>query len=81
MRSKLEAGIRACAICPGEVDTPILDSRPIPVTAAERARLVQAEDCGAIIAFIAHMPTHLCINELTVSPTWNRGFVDGAQAL
>ena len=25
-------GIRACAICPGEVATPILDNRPIPVS-------------------------------------------------
>ncbi|MEZ4870038.1 MAG: hypothetical protein R3C14_52405 [Caldilineaceae bacterium] len=53
----------------------------LPVTAAERARMVQAADCGEIVAFIAHMPTHVCINELTVSPTWNRGFVERAQAL
>lgn len=43
--------------------------------------MVQAADCGEIVAFIAHMPTHVCINELTVSPTWNRGFVERAQAL
>jgi NADP-dependent 3-hydroxy acid dehydrogenase YdfG len=74
-------GVRACALCPGEVATPILDSRPIPVTAEEKARMLQAEDCGEIIAFIARMPPHVCINELTVSPTWNRGFVAQAKAL
>ena len=74
-------GIRACAICPGEVDTPILDLRPVPVTAEQRARMVQSEDCGEIIAFVARMPKHVCINELTVSPTWNRGFVERAQAI
>lgn len=74
-------GIRACALCPGEVATPILDSRPIPVTAEEKAQMLQAEDCGEIIAFIARMPPHVCINELTVSPTWNRGFVAQAKAL
>lgn len=74
-------GIRACAICPGEVDTPILDRRPIPVTDEERARMVKPEDCGEIIAFIARLPSYVCINELTVSPTWNRGFVERAQAL
>jgi NADP-dependent 3-hydroxy acid dehydrogenase YdfG len=74
-------GVRACALCPGEVATPILDSRPVPVTAAEKARMLQAEDCGEIIAFIARMPAHVCINELTVSPTWNRSFVAQAQAL
>ena len=54
-------GVRACALCPGEVSTPILDSRPIPPTAEERAQMVQAEDCGEIIAFIAKMPPHVCI--------------------
>ena len=74
-------GVRACAICLGEVDTPILERRPVPVTPEERATMVQSEDCGEIIAFIARLPTHVCINELTVSPTWNRGFVDRAQEL
>jgi NADP-dependent 3-hydroxy acid dehydrogenase YdfG len=74
-------GVRACAVCPGEVATPILDNRPIPVTAAEKARMLQAEDCGEIILFLARMPAHVCINELTVSPTWNRSFVAQARAL
>ena len=74
-------GIRACAINPGEVNTPILDLRPVPVTAEDRAKMVQPEECGEIIAFIARMPAHICVNELTVSPTWNRGFVERAQAL
>jgi NADP-dependent 3-hydroxy acid dehydrogenase YdfG len=72
-------GVRACSICPGEVATPILDNRPVPVTAEDRAKMVQSEDCGAIIRFVAELPAHVCINELTVSPTWNRGYI--AQAL
>lgn len=72
-------GVRCTALCPGEVATPILDNRPVPVSAEEKAKMVQSEDCGEIIAFIARMPSHVCINELTVSPTWNRGNV--AQAL
>lgn len=74
-------GVRACVICPGEVATPILDNRPVPVTSEERARMVQAEDCGEIVAFLARMPKHVCINELTVSPTWNRAYVGQALAL
>ncbi|MCZ6620197.1 MAG: SDR family NAD(P)-dependent oxidoreductase, partial [Gammaproteobacteria bacterium] len=74
-------GVRACAICPGEVATPILDNRPIPVTEDDRARMVQSEDCGDIVAFLARLPAHVCINELTVSPTWNRGYVNQAKAL
>lgn len=68
-------GIRATAVCPGEVSTPILDKRPIPVTAADRARMVQPEDCGELMLFLARLPSHVCINDLTISPTWNRGYV------
>lgn len=74
-------GVRACAVCPGEVATPILDNRPVPVSDGDRARMVQSEDCGEIIAFLARLPAHVCINELTVSPTWNRGYVAQAQNL
>ena len=74
-------GIRACAVCPGEVATPILDNRPIPVTEEDRAKMVQSEDCGDIVRFLAELPTHVCINDLTVSPTWNRGYVVQAQRM
>jgi len=74
-------GVRACAICPGEVATPILDNRPVPVSDEDKARMVQSEDCGDIIRFVAELPTHVCINELTVSPTWNRGYIAQARTL
>jgi len=70
-------GVRACSLEPGEVATEILDSRPQPPSAAERARMVQAEDMGEIIRFLAEMPRHVCINALLVSPTWNRAYVGG----
>jgi NADP-dependent 3-hydroxy acid dehydrogenase YdfG len=72
-------GIRACVICPAEVATPILDKRPAPPSAEERARMLQAEDLGRTIRFVAEMPPHACINEIIISPTWNRIFV-GAQS-
>jgi NADP-dependent 3-hydroxy acid dehydrogenase YdfG len=74
-------GIRATALCPGEVATPILDKRPIPVSAEDRARMVQAQDCGDLLLFLARMPVHVCINDVTISPTWNRGYVAQAQAI
>jgi NAD(P)-dependent dehydrogenase (short-subunit alcohol dehydrogenase family) len=74
-------GIRATAVCPGEVATPILDKRPIPVSAEDKAKMVQAADCGALMLFLAQMPAHVCLNEVTISPTWNRGFVAAAQAI
>lgn len=74
-------GIRATAVCPGEVATPILDKRPIPVSAEDKAKMVQADDCGELMLFLARMPAHVCLNEVTISPTWNRGFVAAAQAI
>ena len=74
-------GIRATAVCPGEVATPILDKRPIPVTGEERARMVQPQDCGELMLFLARMPAHVCLNEVTISPTWNRGYVAAARTI
>jgi NADP-dependent 3-hydroxy acid dehydrogenase YdfG len=68
-------GIRACAICPAEVATPILDKRPAPPSPEERARMLQASDLGRTIRFVAEMPAHACINEIIISPTWNRSYV------
>lgn len=65
-------GIRCCSILPGEVNTPILDKRPIPVPDEERERMLQAEDIGETIRFVARMPPRVCLNEILVSPTWNR---------
>lgn len=68
-------GIRATAICPGEVSTPIMERRPVPIPAEERARMVQPEDMGEAIHFVAAMPPHVCLNQIIISPTWNRGYV------
>jgi NADP-dependent 3-hydroxy acid dehydrogenase YdfG len=65
-------GIRACAVCPAEVATPIMDKRPVPPSAEDRARMLQPDDLGRTIRFIAEMPAHACINEIVISPTWNR---------
>lgn len=69
-------GIRACAICPAEVATPIMDRRPVPPSALDRTRMLQADDLGRTIRFIAEMPAHACINQLIISPTWNRMYIN-----
>jgi NADP-dependent 3-hydroxy acid dehydrogenase YdfG len=68
-------GIRACAICPGEVATPILDQRPEPIAADVKARMLKSDDLGETILFVAHLPRSVCINEILISPTWNRSYV------
>ena len=68
-------GIRSSVICPGEVATPILDQRPVPVSANERARMLQSEDVGDLIRYVALLPAHVCLSEVWITPTWNRGYV------
>lgn len=68
-------GLRACCLSPGEVATPILKLRPVPPSAEDMAKMLQPEDLGRTIAFVASMPPHACINEILISPTYNRGFV------
>lgn len=72
-------GIRATSLLPGEVATPILDKRPVPPSAEQRARMVQAEDMGDAILFVAQMPARACINELIISPTFNRFYTGGLE--
>ena len=74
-------GIRATSVCPGEVATPILDKRPVPVTPEQRARLVQPEDCGELMLFLARMPAHVCLNEVLITPAWNRMLAPAVQAI
>lgn len=70
-------GIRATLVCPGEVATPILRSRPVPPSEAEMARMLQPDDVGAAVAWVATQPPHVCLNEIVISPVWNRIYVGG----
>ena len=70
-------GLRATSLCPGEVATPILQKRPVVPSKEEMARMLQEDDLGRTIRFIAEMPAHVCINELVISPVWNRIYLGG----
>jgi len=70
-------GLRATSLCPGEVATPILQKRPVVPSAEEMGRMLQEKDLGRTIRFIAEMPAHVCINELVISPVWNRIYIGG----
>lgn len=43
--------------------------------------MLQPEDLGKTIAFIAMLPPRACVNEIIVSPTWNRFYLGGLEAL
>jgi len=61
-------GVRACAIFPGDINTPILDLRPAPPEAAARARMLQPEDVAACVMFCINAPAHVIVEEMLVRP-------------
>src|SRR3974390_208138 len=68
-------GLRACCLSPREAATPTLKLRPVVPSDEEQARMLQPEDLGRTIAFVPGMPPRVCMNEILISPTHNRGFI------
>ena len=62
-------GIRSSVIYPGEVNTPILDARPVPVPQERKDSILQPEDVAAAICFLVQLPARANIPELVIKPT------------
>jgi NADP-dependent 3-hydroxy acid dehydrogenase YdfG len=81
MNSELRGrGIRACTIFPGEVDTPILEGRPMPPAAEARATMMQPEDVAAAILLCAAMPHRTHVQEIVLTPTQPRDMSEELRA-
>ena len=63
-----ETGVRACCIYPGEVDTPILQHRPNPVSDAKRQAALQPEDVADAALMVARLPDRAIVEEITIFP-------------
>jgi NADP-dependent 3-hydroxy acid dehydrogenase YdfG len=61
-------GIRACAVFPGDIDTPLLDRRPEPPPAAARARMLTAGDVAACVLLAIELPERAVVEEIVVRP-------------
>lgn len=61
-------GIRITSIFPGEVDTPILEHRPQPVSAERRASMILPEDIGQMVVAVASLPPRAHVPELVIKP-------------
>ncbi|MBX3437177.1 MAG: SDR family oxidoreductase [Planctomycetaceae bacterium] len=64
-----DRGIRVTNIYPGEVETPILDRRPVPVSAEHRARILQPEDVASVVLSIACLPPRAHVPDIVIKPT------------
>jgi NAD(P)-dependent dehydrogenase (short-subunit alcohol dehydrogenase family) len=60
-------GVRACSICPRDINTPLLDKRPQPPSAEARARMLQPEDLAACVWLAATLPQRVVLDEISLS--------------
>jgi len=62
-------GIRVSNVCPGEVNTPILDQRAVPPPEEQRSQMLQAEDVAETVMLIASLPPRAQVSQLVIKPT------------
>jgi NAD(P)-dependent dehydrogenase (short-subunit alcohol dehydrogenase family) len=60
-------GVRACSICPRDINTPLLDKRPQPPTPDARARMIQPEDMADCVWLVATIPSRAIVEEISLS--------------
>ena len=61
-------GIRVTNVFPGEVETPLLENRPNPVTAEHRANILQPDEIAPLIVAIAKLPPRAHVPEVIIKP-------------
>jgi serine 3-dehydrogenase (NADP+) len=61
--------IRTSVICPGLVDTELLEKRPVKPSPEILAQALQPEDVAETILFVAKLPPRAAIPELHMMPT------------
>jgi serine 3-dehydrogenase len=64
-----ENGIRTCAICPGLVETEILEKRPVKPPPEMLAKALQPVDVAEAILAVAKLPVRVAVPEMQILPT------------
>ncbi len=62
-------GVRITNVYPGEVNTPILDNRPTPVTQEHKDSILQPEDIASVVVTICALPPRANVPEVVIKPT------------
>jgi len=60
-------GVRACSICPRDINTPLLDKRPQPPSQEARARMLQPDDIADCVWLVATLPSRAIVEEISMS--------------
>lgn len=61
-------GIRACYISPGDIDTPLLEKRPVPPPPEARQKMLQAEDVAECAMLVIDLPARAMVEEIVIRP-------------
>jgi NADP-dependent 3-hydroxy acid dehydrogenase YdfG len=64
-----ERGIRTCVICPGLVDTEMLNLRPVKTPAEIVAKALLPEDVAEAVLSVARLHPRAAIPEMQIVPT------------
>lgn len=62
-------GVRITNVYPGEVNTPILENRPTPVSQEHKDAILQPEDIASVIVTICALPPRANVPEIVIKPT------------
>jgi len=65
-----EHGIRTCVVCPGLVNTEILERRPVKPSAEMLAKALSPEDVAEAVLFVAKLPARAVVPEMSIVPTY-----------
>ncbi len=64
-----DEGVRITNVYPGEVNTPILDNRPTPVSQEHKDSILQPEDIASVVVTICRLPPRANVPEVVIKPT------------
>lgn len=63
-----ENNIRTCVVCPGLVDTELMEKRPVKPSAETLQKALQPEDVAAMVLAVAQLPPRAVVPELQILP-------------
>ena len=61
-------GVRSCVICPGDINTGLLDKRPEPPNPERRRHMLQPRDVADLVVAVLRQPEHAWVDEVVVRP-------------